>query len=608
MNLMFIHCTFSLSFQRPEMQMPLIPQFFFSFLLILILDESSAARSQPCSAPPFSYPCPPFDSDPPPFPFAAVSGCGHPGFRIHCDSPHSLISIDNFIFQLFRVSPSSLQIAFPHSLPARPFNLSAPFGPSPSSCARLSRVPGVGVTNESLSRWQRRLLLHPLLLLPACKPPFSQSHHNDSTPVDLHEYLRSGAMEVVWDEEDAYFGGCQVCRLAHGLCGFNETDPRKPFLCYPSASAELSQRGAYHKILVGICVVAVALSIVGLLVLLVAVILRYKRRGMVVEQDDLSKVFHKDALLLHHMSKPLHLDQQPHSFAYEELAISTNHFDPKRKLGDGGFGSVYLGQLPDGQLVAVKKLHRHTAGKAKSFRNEILVLSGLSHPHLVKLHGFCCDSRGLLLVYEYVPNGTLADHLHCRRHKRLGWSTRLCMALQTAEAIAYLHTAVSPPIVHRDVTAANIFVEKGLSIKVGDFGLCRLLLDGGGGGGGSGGGVWTGPQGTPGYLDPDYHRSYCLTEKSDVYSFGVVLLELISGKRAVDMSRDKREVGLADMAVAKIQVGALHEVVDPEVQGAMAAVSSVAELAFRCVAADKDDRPDMREVVAELTRISRDCT
>lgn len=314
----------------------------------------------------------------------------------------------------------------------------------------------------------------------------------------------------------------------------------------------------------------------------------------------------------------------PPVFTYEELEASTNRFDPNRKIGDGGFGSVFLGHLCDGRIVAVKYLHRHqnnhqaaAGGRAvssKSFCNEILILSSIDHPNLVKLHGYCSDPRGLLLVYDYIPNGTLADHLHGPTRKKglLNWPTRVDIALQIAIALEYLHFTVQPPVVHRDITTSNIFVDQNMRVRVGDFGLSRLLICpdpklSGELSGSSSGCVWTGPQGTPGYLDPDYHKSFRLTEKSDVYSFGVVLLELISGLKAVDQMREKREVALVDMVVAKIQLGLLDQVVDSAVaaEGAAVAesVAAVAELAFRCVADDKDDRPDAREVVAELRRI-----
>ncbi|CAD6341773.1 unnamed protein product [Miscanthus lutarioriparius] len=270
------------------------------------------------------------------------------------------------------------------------------------------------------------------------------------------------------------------------------------------------------------------------------------------------------------------------SFTYEQLRAATAGFDAARKLGDGGFGTVFLAYLPpSGRPAAVKRLHvppspspsfpSASATITKSFCNEVLILSALRHPHLVRLHGFCADPRALLLVYDFVPNGTLWHHLHRRvggpgaapPPPPLPWRTRLAMAAQIASALEYLHFGVKPAVVHRD--------------------------------------------GTPGYLDPDYHRSFQLTEKSDVYSLGVVVLELVTGLRPVDVGRERQDVTLADWVVAKIQVGELREVVDPPVLGedpaVMASVEAVAELAFRCVAPDKDDRPDAREVLAELKRI-----
>lgn len=194
------------------------------------------------------------------------------------------------------------------------------------------------------------------------------------------------------------------------------------------------------------------------------------------------------------------------------------------------------------------------------------------------------------------------------------WRVRLDIAVQTALAMEYLHFDIVPPVVHRDITSSNIFVEKDMTIKVGDFGLSRLLVfsETTVNSASSSDYVCTGPQGTPGYLDPDYHRSFRLTEKSDVYSYGVVLMELITGMKAVDQRREKRDMALADLVVSKIQMGLLDQVIDPLLaldSDDVAAVTdgfgvaAVAELAFRCVAVDKDDRPDAKEIVQELRRI-----
>ncbi|XP_003559287.1 LEAF RUST 10 DISEASE-RESISTANCE LOCUS RECEPTOR-LIKE PROTEIN KINASE-like 1.5 [Brachypodium distachyon] len=314
------------------------------------------------------------------------------------------------------------------------------------------------------------------------------------------------------------------------------------------------------------------------------------------------------------------------AFTYEQLRAATAGFDASRKLGDGGFGTVFLGYLPPaGRPAAVKRLHvppspsPSSATITKSFCNEVLILSALRHPNLVRLHGFCADPRALLLVYDFVPNGTLSHHLHRRRANAsptappppppLPWRTRLAMAAQIASALEYLHFGVKPHVVHRDVTSSNIFLEADMRARLGDFGLSRLLSppDACSTAAGRDLVCCTAPQGTPGYLDPDYHRSFQLTEKSDVYSLGVVVLELVTGLRPVDVGRERRDVTLADWVVSKIQVGELREVVDPpvldECPAVMPSVEAVAELAFRCVAPDKDDRPDAREVLAELRRI-----
>ncbi|KAL2510191.1 Protein kinase superfamily protein [Forsythia ovata] len=396
--------------------------------------------------------------------------------------------------------------------------------------------------------------------------------------------------EVEWDEDqDPYFSSCKSCRASNGFCGFNSTDPNKPFVCFPSQT-RIKQQSPNRVAILSIIFLFICFLIA---ISIGTVFFRSRGKALMAAEEDPTMIFlrrHRSASLL------------PPVFTYEELESSTNRFDLKRKIGDGGFGSVYLGQLYDGRIVAVKHLHKHnptTAAGAKgfstkSFCNEILILSSINHPNLVKLHGYCSDPRGLLLVYDYVPNGTLSDHLHGKkslyRKGALTWNTRVDIALQIAMAIEYLHFAVVPPVVHRDITSSNIFVEKDMRVKVGDFGLSRLLVcsETSLASNNSSEGVWTGPQGTPGYLDPDYYRSFRLNEKSDIYSFGVVLLELITGMRAVDQNRDKTEMALADLVVPRIQMGLLHQVLDPVlvVDGeAMEGVDAVAELAFRCVAA-----------------------
>ncbi|XP_048136846.1 LEAF RUST 10 DISEASE-RESISTANCE LOCUS RECEPTOR-LIKE PROTEIN KINASE-like 1.2 isoform X1 [Rhodamnia argentea] len=288
-------------------------------------------------------------------------------------------------------------------------------------------------------------------------------------------------------------------------------------------------------------------------------------------------------------------------FDYEELRKATNDFDPAAELGDGGFGTVFKGKLRDGRVVAVKRLYESNYKRVEQFMNEIKILTHLRHPNLVSLYG--CTSRQsqrLLLVYEYVPNGTVADHIHGELAKPglPPWSTRLNIAMETANALVYLHASV---VIHRDVKTNNILLDENFSVKVADFGLSRLFPL-------NVTHVSTAPQGTPGYVDPEYHQCYQLTEKSDVYSFGVVLMELISSLPAVDITRHRHEINLSALAMDKIRSHALHELVDRNLgfdtdYRTRKMITAVAELGFQCLQEDHDMRPSMVEVWETLKDI-----
>ncbi|XP_060669331.1 LEAF RUST 10 DISEASE-RESISTANCE LOCUS RECEPTOR-LIKE PROTEIN KINASE-like 1.2 isoform X4 [Ziziphus jujuba] len=288
-------------------------------------------------------------------------------------------------------------------------------------------------------------------------------------------------------------------------------------------------------------------------------------------------------------------------FPFNDLAKATNNFASEKELGDGGFGSVYHGKLKDGREVAVKRLYEHNYKRVEQFMNEIEILTRLRHRNLVSLYG-CTSrhSRELLLVYEYIPNGTVADHLHGEQAKPglLPWSIRMSIAIETATALAYLHAS---EIVHRDVKTNNILLDNNFTVKVADFGLSRLFPN-------DVTHVSTAPQGTPGYVDPEYHQCYQLTSKSDVYSFGVVLIELISSLPAVDITRHRHEINLANLATSKIQKCEFHELIDPstgfETDSEVRRMTiAVAELAFQCLQQNKEMRPSMEEVLETLKSI-----
>uniref|UniRef100_A0A166BBL2 Protein kinase domain-containing protein n=1 Tax=Daucus carota subsp. sativus TaxID=79200 RepID=A0A166BBL2_DAUCS len=294
------------------------------------------------------------------------------------------------------------------------------------------------------------------------------------------------------------------------------------------------------------------------------------------------------------------------TFSYSELEEATNNFDSNYELGNGGFGTVYKGKLRDGREVAVKRVYENSFKRVEQFMNEITILTGLRHPNLVVLYGSTShECKVLLLVYEYIPNGTIADHLNrdSAQPGKLTWNTRMSIAIETASALLYLHVS---DVIHRDVKTTNILLDNSFRVKVADFGLSRLFPT-------NVTHVSTVPQGTPGYVDPEYYQCYQLTDKSDVYSFGVVLIELISSMPAVDISRHRHEINLANLAIKKIQGDALHELVDPTLgfesdEEVRKMIMDVAELALRCLQNERELRPSMEEVHRSLKEIQRtDC-
>ncbi|KAL3639251.1 hypothetical protein CASFOL_017158 [Castilleja foliolosa] len=288
-------------------------------------------------------------------------------------------------------------------------------------------------------------------------------------------------------------------------------------------------------------------------------------------------------------------------YPFKEMEKATDSFSDNRRLGNGAYGTVYAGKLSTDEWVAVKQIKHRDAHSIDQVLNEIKLLSYVSHPNLVRLLGCTIEHEQQILVYEFMPNGTLSQHLQRERGNGLSWPIRLTIAAETAQAISYLHNATSPPIYHRDVKSSNILLDFEYRSKVADFGLSRLGLT-------EESHVSTAPQGTPGYVDPQYHQHFQLSDKSDVYSFGVVLVEIITGLKVVDFSRAQNEVNLSAFAVDRIGKGQLDEIVDPFLESSMdtwarSSVHKVAELAFRCLAFHSDMRPSMMEVAKELEQI-----
>ncbi|KAJ9567455.1 hypothetical protein OSB04_003421 [Centaurea solstitialis] len=293
-------------------------------------------------------------------------------------------------------------------------------------------------------------------------------------------------------------------------------------------------------------------------------------------------------------------------YAYKEIEKATNGFSDKQRLGTGAYGTVYSGKLNNGEWVAIKRIKHRSDGENNidQVMNEIKLLSSVSHPNLVRLLGCSVDKDEQILVYEFMPNGTLSQHLQKERGNGLPWPVRLTIAKETAQAIAYLHSVMNPPIYHRDVKSSNILLDYSFKTKVADFGLSRLGIM-------ESSHISTAPQGTPGYLDPEYHQNFHLSDKSDVYSFGVVLIEIITGFKALDFSRRHNEVNLASLAVDRIKRGRLDEIIDPFLepnkdQWTTSSINKVAELGFRCLAFHSEMRPSMSEVARELEQLMED--
>ncbi|KAK9669913.1 hypothetical protein RND81_13G163700 [Saponaria officinalis] len=288
-------------------------------------------------------------------------------------------------------------------------------------------------------------------------------------------------------------------------------------------------------------------------------------------------------------------------YPYREIERATCGFAEKQRLGTGAYGTVYAGRLHNNEYVAIKKIKHRDMESIDQVMNEIKLLSCVSHPNLVRLLGCCIENGEQILVYEYMPNGTLCQHLQREKGKALPWTVRLTIASETAQAISYLHSAMNPPIFHRDIKSSNILLDFDYRSKVADFGLSRLGLV-------EMSHISTAPQGTPGYVDPQYHQNFHLSDKSDVYSFGVVLVEIITAMKVVDFSRPHLEVNLAAMAIDRISKGQVDEIIDPYIEinrdaWTLASVHKVAELAFRCLAYHRDMRPSMMEVAHELEQI-----
>ncbi|KAI9118059.1 hypothetical protein K1719_010391 [Acacia pycnantha] len=401
---------------------------------------------------------------------------------------------------------------------------------------------------------------------------FPEPIDNKNSPTfNESEVQRLYSMFTGWNVSDDEFFG------PYELLDFPLVGPYSDMLFGPSKSSGIS-KGALAGIILGTIAGAVTLSAIVTLLIL---------RGRMRDYHALSS-----NRLLSRISIKI---DGVRSFTFEEMALATNNFSDSSQAGQGGYGKVYRGTLTDGTVVAIKRAQAGSLQGRREFLTEIQLLSRCHHRNLVTLVGYCDEGGEQMLVYEFMPNGTLRDHLSADSKQPLSFDTRLRIALGSAKGILYLHTEADPPIFHRDVKASNILLDSRLNAKVADFGLSRLapvpdtegIVPGH---------VSTVVKGTPGYLDPEYFLTHKLTDKSDVYSFGVVLLELLTGKPPISHGKNLvREVTVA------YQSGEVFSVVDGRMGPYPSEhIGKFLDLALKCCKDEPDARPKMAEVAREL--------
>ncbi|XP_057539808.1 wall-associated receptor kinase-like 6 isoform X2 [Amaranthus tricolor] len=323
-----------------------------------------------------------------------------------------------------------------------------------------------------------------------------------------------------------------------------------------------------------------------------------KRRREIKEK---AKYFKRNGglLLQQQMNSHEGVVEKTKIFTIDELEKATDQFNENRILGQGGQGTVYKGMLMDGRIVAIKRSKKVDESQLEQFINEVVILSQLNHRNVVNLLGCCLETEVPLLVYEFIPNGTLYQHIHSEIEDfHVSWKMRLQIAAESAIALAYLHSYSSAPIYHRDIKSSNILLDDKYRAKISDFGTSKAITI-------EQTHVTTIVLGTYGYLDPEYFQSNQFTEKSDVYSFGVVLVELITGKKPICPTKDGGWISLAVEFLSHMESSPLSDITDARIadEGKEEEFAAVANLARRCLEMKGKQRPTMKEISVLLDGI-----
>ncbi|XP_062211132.1 leucine-rich repeat receptor protein kinase HPCA1-like [Phragmites australis] len=467
---------------------------------------------------------------------------------------------------------------------------------SPQSCACAYPYQGVmyfrapffrDVTNGTAFQALEIKLWTKLSLTPGSVYLQDPSFNSDSYMVVQVKLFPSGS--------SAYFNRSEVIRIGFDLSNQTFKPPKEfgpyYFIASPYPFPENGSSSKSKGVIIGI---AVGCGVLGLALAGAAVYAFVQRRRAQKAKQELGGPFASWARSEERGGAPRLKGAR--WFSYEELKKSTNNFAEANELGYGGYGKVYRGMLPTGQFIAIKRAQQGSMQGGQEFKTEIELLSRVHHKNLVGLVGFCFEQGEQMLVYEFIPGGTVRDSLSGKSGLHLDWKKRLRVALGAARGLAYLHELADPPIIHRDVKSSNILMDEHLTAKVADFGLSKLVSDS------ERGHVSTQVKGTLGYLDPEYYMSQQLTEKSDVYSFGVVMLELIVAKQPIEKGKYiVREVKRI-LDASDTEFCGLKDMIDARIMNttSLAAFSKFVQLALKCLDEVATARPSMSDIVKEI--------
>ncbi|KAK1417749.1 hypothetical protein QVD17_26883 [Tagetes erecta] len=339
-----------------------------------------------------------------------------------------------------------------------------------------------------------------------------------------------------------------------------------------------------RKLAVGLAVPLCVLAIGGIVAYVI-----FWMRGRKARQEP------EDIVALTSIHDDFESGTGPKRFSFKDLALATNNFSDDLKLGEGGFGCVYKGYLSrEGTMVAVKKISQGSKQGKKEYMTEVKIISSLRHRNLVQLIGWCHEETQLLLVYEFMPNGSLDSHIFFKK-SLIKWDVRYNIATGLASALLYLHEECEQCVVHRDIKASNIMLDSGFQAKLGDFGLARLMDH-------EMGVKTTGLAGTLGYMAPEYAITGKASKESDVYSFGVVALEIACGKRVSDNVEPNSDLGFIEWVWSLLGKNELHFGVDPMLNKEFNAkeVECLMMVGLWCSHPDRSLRPSIRQAIQAL--------